>query len=604
MSRVRVLDKDLISLISAGEVIEGPSSIVKELIENALDAGATNIEIEIVEGGIDTIIVSDNGSGIMKEDVPVCVLRHSTSKISIKDDIDSISTYGFRGEALASIAAVANLEIVTKYREEDIGTKLVSRIGEQPVIAEVSRPHGTKVIVRDLFSHVPARKKHLGSPSKESQSVLDVIMRHSIIRNDAGFRYVRDGETIVDCPLAQTARDRVLMLWGTDIAKNLVDFRYEREHVIVSGFIVLPPLSRGNRGRQFFSVRARPIEDKTLSLALENAYSTLLMKGRFPICAIDISVDLSRVDANVHPTKREVRIQDIASVAAHLKDAVKEALSGRKQKEISLPLDAFVESSLTKTSLPGRTAEAGEPSDRETKPHSKTLLFEDAQLVPQLQTTHELETTGVLGGVFRVLGQTHDVYLLLEFEDAIVIVDQHAADERIIYEALRKGVNESNVVVQELLEPIVIRLDHGLAEKILNVSDALDRVGYTISSFGGNEILVSSLPEVLGKHASEEELGALVDRIIDIGEKDATGQFMDELVKVTACHSAIRAGQKLSNEEIRDLLVKLSKAPNKYNCCHGRPSVIRISKNELDKKFGRTGPEAIARYKARHGLGL
>ncbi|MHA1905038.1 MAG: DNA mismatch repair endonuclease MutL [Candidatus Thorarchaeota archaeon] len=604
MSRVRVLDKDLISLISAGEVIEGPSSIVKELIENALDAGATNIEIEIVEGGIDTISVSDNGSGIMKEDVPVCVLRHSTSKLLIKEDIDSISTYGFRGEALASIAAVANLEIVTRYREEEIGVQLVSRIGEKSVVNDVSRPHGTKVIVRDLFSHVPARKKHLASPAKEAQSVLDVVMRHAIIRNDVGFRYIRDGETIIDCPLGQTARNRVLILWGTDIAKNLKDFRYERERVIVSGFIVLPPLSRGNRGRQFFSVRARPIEDKTLSLALEHVYSTLLMKGRFPICAIDISVDLSRVDANVHPTKREVRIQDIASVATHLKNAVKEALSRREQKEISLPLDAFVESGLQKSSTPKRNADAGILSDKEIKSHSETLLFEDAHLEPQLHTTHELETTGILGGVFRVLGQSHDVYLLLEFEEAIVVVDQHAADERIIYEALRKEVNEGKIVVQELLEPLVLRLDHGLAEKILGVTDALERVGYTISSFGGNEILVSSLPEVLGKRVSEEELVALVDRIIDIGKKDATDQFMDELVKVTACHSAMRAGQKLSNEEIRDLLVKLSRTPNKYNCAHGRPSVIAITKTELDKKFGRTGPEAIARYKARHGLGL
>ncbi|MGY5862732.1 MAG: DNA mismatch repair endonuclease MutL, partial [Candidatus Thorarchaeota archaeon] len=343
MGRIRILADDLVSLISAGEVIENPASIVKELIENALDANATNIDIRISEGGMESIIISDNGSGILKEDCPICTLRHSTSKIGRREDIDVILTYGFRGEALASIAAVADLAITTRHVDEKIGTRLVSRAGEIPAQTDVSRPQGTTVEVTSLFERVPARRKHLSTPRVESQRILETTMKHAIIRNDVGFQLTNDNKVIIDCPPGQNAETRVLSLWGSDIAESLVDVTLTDQGVTVSGFIARPPMSRGNRAREYFSVRKRPIEESKLSNAVETAYSTLLMKGRFPICALDIDVDIARVDANVHPTKREVRIQDIDSVTEVVKDAVKTVLADVKPPDVTQSLEEFVE---------------------------------------------------------------------------------------------------------------------------------------------------------------------------------------------------------------------------------------------------------------------
>ncbi|MHA2379955.1 MAG: DNA mismatch repair endonuclease MutL [Candidatus Thorarchaeota archaeon] len=601
MGEIRVLSDDLISLISAGEVIENPSSIVKELIENSLDAGATHIDIAITSGGIGSIRVSDNGEGILKEDCPVCTLRYSTSKVSTKEDIESILTYGFRGEALASIAAVADLTISTKHHEEEMGTRIASRAGEIPAIEDASRPDGTTVEVTNLFRNVPARRKHLSEPRIESQRVLDVAMRHAILRSDIGFRLVRDGRVAIDCPPAQTPRERVLHLWGPDVAANLVEFQHISGDVRVSGFVALPPVSRGNRSREYFSVRKRPIQDSRLNLAVENAYSTLLMTGRFPICAVDIDIDVNKVDANVHPTKKEVRIQDSETVIDIVRTAVREALDQERPEKAPLPLQDFVDMPLTEK------GDAGEATEEETTfsartPAEQPLLFERVTLEEIVDDLKGEPAEVTLSGAFKILGQIHDLYILLEFEDGLVIVDQHAAHERIIYERLKGEMQNKNVVIQDLLEPIVLPLDASDREAILAARDVLESLGYSIESFGGNEVLVSTLPEVLGRRASEDELIALVDRLTDLGAAAATDDFMDSLLKVTACHSATRAGEKLGRKEIAALLVDLAKTPSRYNCCHGRPSVIKFTKKELDRRFGRDGPLALSRYRARHRI--
>ncbi|TXT55671.1 MAG: DNA mismatch repair protein MutL [Candidatus Thorarchaeota archaeon] len=592
MSRIRVLDDALVTLIAAGEVIENPASVVKELIENSLDAGATHIDVNIRGGGIDSIVVSDNGSGILKEDVPICVLRHSTSKISKRADLDAIMTYGFRGEALATMTAVADVKITTRHRSEEIGSQLVARIGADVSVTPSNRSTGTRVEVTDLFSRVPARRKHLGSERVEGQRVHEVMIKHAIVRNDVGFRLIRDGEVILDCPEGQSARERVALLWGSDVAKNLVEVRYREDQIQITGFIVRPPVSRGNRGREYFSVLKRPIEDQRLSKAVESAYSTLLMSGRFPICSLDISPPISHVDANVHPAKREVRIQNIDELVSTVRRAVKLALELETPPEVTDTLDAFVD-------------EETVPYRYDRQPFETTERYEDTlieqQSFGQIDSTADILHLEEIGGVFRVIGQIMEVYLLLEFDEALVVIDQHAAHERVLYEILRKQVNEGKTAVQELLEPIVLHLDTSDVERILELADVLEDIGYSVSSFGGNEILVSSLPEILGKRANEDELISLVDRILDIGE-DVTEKFMDDLLRVTACHSAIRAGQTLSNSEIRKLLLELSKTPNRYNCAHGRPTILRIDREELDRRFGRTGVAYFKRYKARHGI--
>jgi DNA mismatch repair protein MutL len=601
VGNIHVLSDDLVSLISAGEVIENPSSIVKELIENSLDAGATYIEISITDGGIGSIIVSDNGTGIMKEDCPVCTLRYSTSKIRTKEDIDSILSYGFRGEALASIAAVADLVIVTQHQDEELATRLVSRSGQIPGIEDASRPKGTTVEITNLFKNVPARRKHLSYPRVESQRVLDVTMRHAIIRNDVGFKLVRDERVVLDCPPGQTERERVLHLWGPDIASSLVKFQHKSSDTLVSGFVALPPVSRGNRGRQYFSVRNRPIHDQRLNQAVESAYSSLLMKGRYPICSIKIDVDVEKVDANVHPTKREVRIQDFDTLIETVRTAVREALDKDRPEEAPLALQDFVDMPLSeRLHSTGDSEEDATFSARSLA--EEPLLFERVTLEELITDKAVMPDQITLGGAFKIVGQIQDLYILLEFDDGLVIVDQHAAHERIIYEQLKSQMKSKSVVSQELLEPIVLRLNAADIDAIFSAKEVLEALGYSIESFGGNEVLVSTLPEVFGHRANEEELISLVDRIVDLGVRAASEEFMDNLLKVIACHSAIRAGETLSHKEIASLLVDLVKAPNRYNCAHGRPSMIKFTRKELDKRFGRDGPQAMSRYRARHRL--
>ncbi|NHJ13421.1 MAG: DNA mismatch repair endonuclease MutL [Candidatus Thorarchaeota archaeon] len=597
MGRIRVLGEDLVSLISAGEVIDNPSSVVKELVENSLDAGATQIEVSILRGGIDEITVSDNGVGILKEDCPLCLLRHSTSKIATKEDIDAIATYGFRGEALASIAAIADVKIISRAAGQEIGTVVVSRINEGVRMSDSSRATGTTVEVNDLFRHVPARRKHLGTPQREAQRILDALMRHAVIRYDVGFRMIRDGISLIDCPPNQTALDRIVLLWGREVAKKLVDVSYTKNDIEIRGFVVRPPVSRGNRSREYLSVLGRPIEDARLSLAVEGAYSTTLMKGRFPLFAIDIALSPSKVDANVHPTKREVRIEDLESIAAVLTEVVRNALQTKGTPEGAPRLQDFVEVRSAASDTPETIPIPVDVANTEV-----TTEFIEQLDLGYLSPETEIADTESLGGLFRIVGQIHQLYILLEIEDGLLIVDQHAAHERVLYERLREQVNSGTVASQELLEPVVVSLDSTDYERIMEVAEILESIGYSISSFGGKEVLVSAVPEILGEKATKGELLALVDRMVEIGVGEASAAFMDELVKVTACHSAIRSGQTLRIEEIRKLLADLYQTKSKHHCCHGRPSMLKITKLSMDKAVGRLGPEAIARYNARHGI--
>ncbi len=598
MGKIKLLSEDLISLISAGEVIENPSSIVKELIENSLDAGTDMIDISIEAGGINRIVVSDNGSGISSEDCEFCLHRYSTSKVSTKDDIDAISTYGFRGEALASIVAVSDVRITTQTKEEDVGTLIVSRVGETQKITDASRPIGTTVEVNDLFKKIPARRKHLASAKVEGQRVLEVVMKHAVIRTDVGFRLIRDEEVVIDCPPMQSAIDRITYLWGSDIAKGLVEIYYLEEGVWVQGFAAMPPISRGNRSREYFAVVRRPISDERLSHAVESAYSTFLMKGQYPICALDIAMSLADVDVNVHPTKREVRILDIEKVSAIITKAVRDALG------VDKPLD---ESHSLETYLDDGEMSDGEPKKERLVPKSgltrRTIpLVEQTILEPLTEVGEDEDPVNLLGGVFRIVGQIHQLYILLEDEEGLLVIDQHAAHERVLYEELRKEVNEKRVAIQELLQPFVLSLSPTDTEQILELADTLEELGFSVSSFGGKEVSISKVPEIFGRVTSESELISLLDRMVTIGVPEARDSFMDELVKLTACHSAIRAGQTMNVEEIRSLIEDFSKTQGRYTCCHGRPSMVRIRKGNLDKAVGRLGHDAIQRFRKRHRM--
>ena len=372
---------------------------------------------------------------------------------------------------------------------------------------------------------------------------------------------------------------------------------------MISGFAATPPVSRGNRSREYFSILKRPISDERLSRAVESAYSTTLMKGQYPICALDISMELSKVDVNVHPTKREVRILDIEEVSDVVKEAVQLAFGKSDDVLETVTLQSSLDETIESISMES-LAKASKVDSRDLRQEQITIapLIEQTMLGPSGDESEEDDEVDFLGGVFKIIGQMHNLYILLESEEGLLIVDQHAAHERVLYEQLRTEVNQDRVAVQELLEPFILSLSPKDAEQIVELAETLENIGFTITSFGGNEVSISTLPDILGKVGSETELLALVDRILDLGSKEAADTFMDNLVKVTACHSAVRAGQSLSTDEIRDIIVELSATKSKFNCCHGRPSMIRIRKEDIDRSVGRMGPDAISRYKARHGL--
>ena len=599
MGRVKVLPEDLIALISAGEVIENPASIIKELIENALDAGASLIEVEIKGGGIEYISVSDNGSGIEHDDCLICLQRHSTSKVTKKDDIDAIGTYGFRGEALASIAAVSEMKIITQTADEDLGTIIVSRVGDQPRVNKGSRPKGTTVEVFRIFEKMPARLKHLGSPRVEGQRVLELIMRHAALKPHIGFRFARDEATILNCPPLQSATERIAMLWGTDTAGSLAEVDYSDDGISLTGFIARPPISRGNRSREYISINERPIVNEYLSQVVESEYRTRLMAGQYPVFALDISMNLDRVDVNVHPTKREVRILDIERVADVLRAAVSSALDPRAVEYEDATLDEMMD---WPAPSPPTTASPSEQAMKVSdEPLSNVPLIEQT-LLQAPSDLSSAEPVDFLQGIFRIVGQIHDLYILLEFDDGLLFVDQHAAHERILYEQLKENMDKGTIGIQDLLEPIILNLNATDFERVMKLKEPLSKLGYTIDSFGGNDVAISSLPDVFGKRANEKDLLSFVDRANDLGVASATELFMDELVKLTACHSAIRSGQSLDTDEIRQIITDLRGLKRKFNCCHGRPSMLKIHKKDIDRRFGRLGPEALARFRARHGL--
>ncbi len=554
--------------------------------------------MEIKGGGIDFISVSDNGSGILNDDCTICLKRYSTSKVRSKADLDEIATYGFRGEALASIASVANLRITTQSKTEEMGTLLVSRVGEEQNLSNASRPYGTTVEVNDLFKKIPARRKHLQSPKVENVRIQEVVMKQAAISTEIGFRLTRDANIIIDCPPNQNSAERILSIWGVDISRALVDVNYSQGDVKVTGFVARPPVARGNRSREYFSVAKRPITDERLSLVVERAYATTLMKGQFPICALDITLSLTNVDVNVHPTKREVRILEMENVLSVVKTAVDNALGTIETHVETVTLESSIGESLEEFPLTTEPTIAMEPNHR--NPFDPIPLIE--QMILQPMSDEDSQEVDALGGVFRIIGQMHNLYILLEFEDGLLIVDQHAAHERVLYERLREDVNTNTVDVQELLEPFIIKLNPSDVEQILDMSDELTHLGYTVSEFGTSDISVSTLPEVLGRIASEIELVTLMDQMLTIGKSEASKTFMDNLVMLTACHSAVRAGQSLTHEEIREIILDLSKTKSRYNCCHGRPAMIKIRKEDLDRSVGRLGADAISRFRVRHRL--
>lgn len=574
MGKIHVLDDATINKIAAGEVIERPASVVKELIENSVDAGASDIKISVIKSGKKLIRVADNGCGMSKEDAALSFLKHATSKISKIEDIENVRTMGFRGEALSSISVVARVEIITKTMEELSGTKVIVQGGKSMSISETGAADGTAVTVEELFYNTPARKKYLRSDSTELAHIIDVVTRNALGHNNISFTLLNNGAEILRSPASELG-DTIIHIYGNEVARAMLPVYFESSLAKVTGFVSKPSLTRGSLDFQYFYINDRSIGSRSISFALRDGYGTLLPKGRFPVAVLKIYIDTKEVDVNVHPTKNQVRLSHEREVCDAVAQAVKVALS---QKNLIPDVDIHKQSQLYEN--------APEiPVVRETGAVFKASVKDTERRLRRTERAGGEKSEKMELPQVKVLGQVGSLYLIAETKDGLMIIDQHAAHERIFYEQVRDSKRSDS---QELIVPINLELDS--KEKVLmkDCIPYLEEVGFRIGEFGPNAFAVTSVPNVLGRL---EDPGLIHDIITDILSEgkimDETGLF-ERVTKSIACRGAVKAGAECSPSQMQSLIEQLFLTENPYTCPHGRPTMVSFNRQELDKLFRRS----------------
>ena len=577
MGRIRVLDDAVINKIAAGEVVERPASVVKELVENALDAGAAHVTVEIRGGGKALVRVRDDGFGMARDDALLSLARHSTSKISGADDLFSIRTMGFRGEALPSIAAVSRIEIVTKEKGALSGTRIAVEGGRVGEARDTGAPDGTEVVVRDLFFNTPARRKFLKTEATENSHIAASLMGEALARHWTGFTLVSDGREVLEAPPAASPRDRIAALFGTELAKDLIPLAGAAGGARVHGFVSSPGVTRGNRTAQYFFVNGRPVQDRILSFALADAGDGVLPARRHAVAFIFLEIEPHEVDVNVHPAKREVRFRSGGLVRDLVRNAVSEALRGTARP--AAPPGAFVYESRERAGVVERVpiaAERQEPLPWETGGDAAAGRHPGWEAVPG--SAHGL----------RVVGQVKNLYVICEDADGLAVIDQHAAHERILFEKVMRCREEGKGELQRLLIPAVVNLsahERALAGEYL---DALRSLGIGIEPFGKDALKVDQLPACLGALDPGPLLHDVLAGLAAEGRSRAVREGVAAAVAVKVCRAAVKRSDHLRDEELRRLVDDLMRCETPFTCPHGRPTIIRMSAAELDRKFKRT----------------
>lgn len=556
---IRVLALDVVNQISAGEVVERPASAVKELVENALDAEATDITVEILGGGLRLIRVTDNGHGMDKDDLAVSVLRHATSKLSTLNDLFYLTTLGFRGEALPSIAAVSHLSIKSRRREAEHGQLLVCQAGEQQAMQAVGMPQGTIVEVRELFANTPARLKFMKSAAQEAQRIAQSMERLALSHPAVRFTLLLDGRMVLQSPGTNSLLDAAAAVIGSDAARHLWAFdEAGGRYISLSGVLARPTLTRHNRGWQYFFLNGRCIEHRGLAFALDEAYRTLIPPKRFPVAILHITMDPREVDVNVHPAKTEVRFRDERAV-------VSAAISLLKSKVLAI-------SKVSSQALTTPPMKASGLVAHEDAPLALTpVSFMPSAAESPAQVTYLPRVP------YRCLGQVLQSYLLVERDGKLVIVDQHAAHERILFEEL---LQKATLEVLSLAIPIAV--DLGTAVVSEERLAALNAVGITCEPFGGNTYLVRSFPAVYRGYFDEQ---ALRELLTDLDEDKAKLDREVRMAQALACRAAIKANTKLTPAEMVELLDRLYATDRSVTCPHGRPVEIEYTGDELFRLF-------------------
>ncbi len=623
MSIIKQLDESTINKIAAGEVIERPAGVVKELIENATDAKASAITIEIKDGGISMIRITDNGCGISEDDLDNAFLRHSTSKISSIEDLFAVKSLGFRGEALSSIAAVSQVELITKTPESLLGSRYIIEGGVKKGIESVGAPSGTTFIVRNLFYNTPVRRKFLKTPQTEASYIKDIVEKMAIAHPDIAFKLIINGQLKLSTSANGNLKDIIYSVFGRDITNNLIEINEyqnlndESENGLhLYGFIGKSVVSRGNRGMENFFINGRYIKSNIISKAVEEAYSSYMMGGRYPFCALNLSISPDLIDVNIHPTKMEIKFSNGDDVYSFVHKTIKEALNERPAI-VPITLDNTNEKATIKTDVQKeeaiipRTAaniqkEVLTPLNNPTKPNvykpaepfesnrisQQMLVKETSKYQPSVkENSFQMELFDKRNDDYKkknyhIIGQLFLTYWIIEYEDEMYIIDQHAAHEKVLFEKLTKQLKNTQTTSQLLNPPIIVTIT-GENEIFLQENmDLFEKIGFQIEHFGGTEYNLCAIPANLPKISQGDFFLDILDSLSNKKGNHA-GEVLLEKLASMSCKAAVKAGHKLSPRECIALIDELMSLDNPFNCPHGRPVIISMTKQELEKKFKR-----------------
>lgn len=613
---IHVLDPDTVNKIAAGEVIERPAAVVKELLENAIDAGANAVTVEIKEGGISFIRITDNGCGIRHGEIPLAFKRHATSKITGIEDLFRVKSLGFRGEALSSIAAVSLVELITKDADSILGCRYEIHGGTEMVNEEIGCPDGTTLIVRNLFYNTPARRKFLKTKTTEGNYVNDVVMHVTLSHPEIRFKFISDGKTKIQTSGNGSVKDNIYHQFGADITKALLPVDVEKYGMRITGFAGKPELSRGTRSFMNYYINGRYIKSAVVQKAIESAYRGFTMTNRFPFTALFLEIDSSLLDVNVHPAKMEVRftnqeeVFDLFESGIHetLRHAVlipevplgpgtqkKDAKKPEKKEETHTP-EPF-ETTRIRQELPFSQAEPEEPGPVQAQTDGQRteqeLPFPQAEPVSPPASRYEQQSLvqeGILkeeeSVPFRLVGQVFGTYWLAEWNDELLVIDQHAAHEKVLYEQIMKDLETNHVYSQNLLTPIILTLTHREKEVLKTCQETFAALGFEIEEFGGDEYAVKAVPSHFLHLASRQLFYSILDDLLENPVTTKHESITDRCATI-ACKAAVKGNHTLSFAEAETLLKEMMKAEEPYHCPHGRPTTISMTKKEFEKKFKR-----------------
>ena len=626
MKRINILDEHTSNKIAAGEVVERPSSVVKELMENSIDADSKNITIEIEDGGISLIRIIDDGHGIHRDDIKKAFLPHATSKIKDVDDIYSIMTLGFRGEALASIASISKVSLKSKIEEDDFGSEIIIEGGEILSLTNTGTNKGTVIEVRDLFYNVPARKKFLKSISREGALITDIVNRIALSHPDKSIKFYNNGKKVLHTYGTGNLIDVIRTIYGKNISENLIYFESKEDSISLYGYIGKEEISRGSRNNQSIFVNGRYIKNKTIVAAVENAFKSFATVNKFPFFVLFLELYPEFVDVNIHPTKAEIKFKEDRGIFKKVFDSVHKAFKNEVFEEFYIPEEEKVEENKENeveeiefniNDLINETTEfknekiiskdleniSYEEVKKEEEIYNslkslnnivkptisnnsdKPVVCEENNKLDYI-TTNSIEEKIAKFPNLRVIGQFNKMYILAEYEDILYIIDQHAAHEKILFEKYLKNIEAGDIVIQQLLVPILIDLttdDFCFYEENL---DVFSKAGFIIESFGGNTIAIKEVPYFLGKLDARNLFMNILDNIKSLGSGKTT-EVKYNRIATLACKAAVKANNYLNESEMEKLVYDLRYIDDPFHCPHGRPVIIKFTNYDLDKKFRR-----------------